>query len=315
MSIKVAYVGLRYSYAKPEDGDSYEHRHIEAGLRSVPNIQTTFIYPDVDDVTDKIRSFVDHGGDVIFHVSFNEAYDLPEEAALYALNKGLNVIDWASDASWRFHNFILPRKHRYSHFITTHNSTIPWYQKNGMKVIKSQWGSSPRYWRDNNAEKKWPVSFLGQKHGIRPQLVYALHSAGVDLHLFGNYWEGFKNWHGNPIEFDEMIKVHHEAKICLNLSNPWHVHTLPQIKGRTFDIPAAAGFQICTPADNLEEYFIDGKEIVIATSLPDLIEKINYYLEHDVEREQIAEAGYKRVITEHSYSNRFKQIFNDLRTS
>ena len=45
-------------------------------------------------------------------------------------------------------------------------------------------------------------------------------------------------------------------------------------------------------------------------SSPDeLVKQVNYYLEHDHEREAMAEAGYRRVRRdEHSYEHRLKEI-------
>jgi len=40
----------------------------------------------------------------------------------------------------------------------------------------------------------------------------------------------------------------------------------------------------------------------------DLKEKIDYYLEHDKEREKIARAGQRRTLRDHTYKNRVKDI-------
>ena len=40
-----------------------------------------------------------------------------------------------------------------------------------------------------------------------------------------------------------------------------------------------------------------------------MIDKIKYYLEHNEERESIAQAGYERTIREHTYEKRFNNIF------
>lgn len=326
--MKVLYAALLYNYGKPEEGNSYEHHNLEAGFRDCAEqgmFEVEYFYPDkimLDNadpndlnrgkqaVHDQLLDRVQNGGfDAIFHVSFNEHIDLPENVLRFAAKRGMVVMQWDCDSSWRFHNFILGRKEWYTHFVTTHSATIPWYEQNGMKVIRSQWGGSPLYVRDENAEKKYDVSFIGQKHGIRPQIVEAINNAGIDLHLFGSYWEGYPRWGGYIKSFSEMLAVFNQSRICLNMSNPWHVGTMPQIKGRHFEIPQAGGFQLATPADDLQRYFTFGEEISIANSVEELCDQIKHYLGHSNERQAIAEAGYQRMQNEHQWSHRFKDIF------
>jgi spore maturation protein CgeB len=259
--------------------------------------------------------------DAVFHVAFNESLDFPESAAKMALKKDIPVIQWDCDASWRFGTWILPRKERVSHFITTHAQTVPWYQKHGMNAIKSQWGGSPLY-KNTAVPPEYDVTFIGQKHGqyngpqgtrfVRAEIVDALMSADIKVDLFGNYWDGYSNWHGYITDFHKMLRVFNSSKICLNLSNPWHVGTMPQIKGRHFEIPQTGGFQLCTPADDLENYFEPDKEIVIVNSIEDMVEKIHYYLEHNDERQAIAQAGNDRMLKDHQWEHRFEQIFKEV---
>ena len=82
-----------------------------------------------------------------------------------------------------------------------------------------------------------------------------------------------------------------------------------QIKGRNFEVPGSGGFLLTADADNLTDYFEDGKEIVIFKDTKDLIEKAKYYLGHENERAAIAEAGYQRSLREHTYEKRFNEMF------
>ncbi len=318
--INILYCGLLYNYGKPEEGFSYEHMNVEAGLydcmqRGILNVSS--IYPDlyinVDEVLSKINKY-----DAIFLVAFNESLDLPESIARLAIKMNKPVIQWDCDSSWRFQNWVLPRKDRVSHFITTHSATIPWYKQNGMKVIKSQWAGSPLY-KPNRDLYQYDATFVGQKHGqmpngkfLRSEIVDAIMTAGIKIDLFGNYWDGYANWHGYAKSFEDIISVFNRSRINLNLSNPWHHGTMPQIKGRHFEVPQCHGFQISTPADDLSSYFENGKEIVIAESVQDLIDKTKYYLEHSNERESIAAAGYKRMLKDHQWHHRFEHIFKEV---
>jgi spore maturation protein CgeB len=37
-----------------------------------------------------------------------------------------------------------------------------------------------------------------------------------------------------------------------------------------------------------------------------------YWLDHEQERQQVADAGYRRVLSEHTYDHRFAAIFEEL---
>ena len=82
-----------------------------------------------------------------------------------------------------------------------------------------------------------------------------------------------------------------------------------QLKGRNFEVPGCRGFLLTDSTDELKNYYEDGKEIIIFKDVKDLISKTKYYLEHEKEREQIAQAGYNRTIKEHTYEKRFEEIF------
>lgn len=137
-------------------------------------------------------------------------------------------------------------------------------------------------------------------------------AAGLKIDLFGNYWDGYERWHGYVKEFKDIVAVFNQTRVNLNLSNPWHHGTMPQIKGRHFEIPQCGAFQLATPADDLSSYFIEDKEIVVARSVPELIEKTRYYLEHATEREAIANAGHERMLKDHQWSHRFEHIFKEI---
>lgn len=41
-----------------------------------------------------------------------------------------------------------------------------------------------------------------------------------------------------------------------------------------------------------------------------MIEKCKYYIKHEKERQQIADNGYGKIVSGHTYDIRFKEIFN-----
>lgn len=62
------------------------------------------------------------------------------------------------------------------------------------------------------------------------------------------------------------------------------------------DIMGAGGFVLSSYCAETAELFEEDKEIVMFKTPEELIEKTDYYLAHDAEREQIARAGYEKVM-------------------
>lgn len=103
----------------------------------------------------------------------------------------------------------------------------------------------------------------------------------------------------------EAFKVYKASKINLNITSK---NITSGLSLRIFDILAAKGFLITNYQPEILELYEPGKELVIYNSVEDLIEKINYYLQHEDERMEIAENGYRKTLRCHDYSLRILEI-------
>ncbi len=117
------------------------------------------------------------------------------------------------------------------------------------------------------------------------------------------------NYRGSMDYWEEMPKVFRESKINLNM-------TIPNIKSgvplRVYDILGAGGFCITNFQAELPMFFENEKHMVWYYNQRDLFEKVDYYLCHDAEREQIARAGYEYVKAHCSYEARINEILDTL---
>ncbi len=66
---------------------------------------------------------------------------------------------------------------------------------------------------------------------------------------------------------------------------------------RCFEIPATKTFMIAPYTEDIAGMYENGKEAVLFHNKEDFVQKINYYLEHDDDRQMIAEAGYERLMS------------------
>jgi hypothetical protein len=104
---------------------------------------------------------------------------------------------------------------------------------------------------------------------------------------------------------EEVGQVYSQSRVIFNTS------IAGDLTMRIFEGTLCGALVISDSAKNgLNELFHVGKEIVLYNN--DFLEKIHFYLAHDNEREQIAVAGQKRALQEHTYHHRVKTIVNYL---
>ena len=111
---------------------------------------------------------------------------------------------------------------------------------------------------------------------------------------------------GGIVSYSEkMPEVFRYSKINLNI-------TLRSIESgmplRALDVMGAGGFLLSNYQTELAENFVDGEELVLFESEEDLLAKVEYYLQHEKERQAIARCGWKKVCEEYSYEKRVAQI-------
>lgn len=77
---------------------------------------------------------------------------------------------------------------------------------------------------------------------------------------------------------------------------------------RILEMMACWGFVLVNYQEDLAKEFEDGKELVMYRSLEEMVEKIRYYLDHEDERQEIARAGYEKVLREYNYAAKLRRI-------
>lgn len=76
------------------------------------------------------------------------------------------------------------------------------------------------------------------------------------------------------------------------------------------DIMAAGGFVLTSYCAETAELFEEDREIVMFRNPEELMEKVDYYLTHDRERRQIAEAGQKKVMRCYTYEKKMRELLD-----
>ena len=171
--------------------------------------------------------------------------------------------------------------------------------------------ASDIFCRFENCTKLYDVSFVGNQHvADRQQWIENLTKAGIDLSLSGGTGSGRR------VHFSKFIEIINQSKINLHFSkNVINGELIDQLKHRVFEVTLCGGFLLCEYVPLIEEFFEVDKEIVCFKTVEEAVEKINYYLTHDEEREKIAQNGYIRANKEYEGLKVIEKLFTKIEKS
>src|SRR3989339_161353 len=346
--MKIIFIASKYDYGKPELGYSYEYYNLYDSLVRMNNKEHDVIFFPFDEIMAK-KGKKEMNNELLDIVSkekpnlcfFFLSKDEIEKGTIKKItSSGVITFNWFADDKWRFENFSKYWAPLFSWISTDQPVRVKDYSKIGYKnVVVGGWACNENIHKYLNLPKIYDVSFVGQSHGDRKNIVEEIKKAGIKIECFG------RGWPNGKISQEEMIKVFNQSKINLNFSKcsggfglkyiagifvnknekgkliindyrSW----LPnfksflargqnEIKGRNFEIPGCRAFLLTGYAKGLEDYYTIGKEIACFYSNKDLIKKIKYYLNNQGGREKIALAGYERTISSYTYEKIFNKIF------
>ena len=171
-------------------------------------------------------------------------------------------------------------------------------------------------------KKKFNITFMGSAQTNKPpeedaraQIINALKRLGI--RVFGASLRGRVDQSIKVSSFSthrEMNKIYNQSKINLNI--PAINSTLPEFtdryhpKNRFYEIPGSGNFMISGYADEFNEQFNNGIHCTYYYDIDDLCSKVEYYLTHEKEREDIALAGYNHALRCHQTIFRFRDMMN-----
>ncbi len=139
-----------------------------------------------------------------------------------------------------------------------------------------------------------------------------IRSAGdsYELAVWGDDgWEGQTgrqgNFCGEAAHEEELTKIYNGSKINLDVNRIYQPEIITM---RVFDVMACGQVVLTEESDALRELFTPGEECVIYTDRADLVEKLDYYLDHDEERREIGRRAREKILAEHTIRRRLDHM-------
>jgi spore maturation protein CgeB len=330
LQMQILYVGMRHEYGNPSRGLSFEETNFRSSLEGMGHTLTVFDFMEHaarDGLTGMREALISLAAevkpDLAFFALFTDQLDVVTIEAVGREGQ-CPTVNWFADDHWRFDDFTRHLAPAFDLAVTTDPDSLARYRMlPDTRVHLSQWACNRYAYGRVTSEMEHEATFVGQPHGDRRKTVAVMGSAGIPVECWGFRWPA------GPIDHADMVRVFASSRVNLNLSNSSPVPGVkaklrrllhfrpppprpPQIKGRNFEVPGCGGFLLTERVPHLERYFELDIEVAVFDGLEDLVERTRYWLEHEEERKVIAEAGYRRVLAEHTYDHRFAAIFGEL---
>jgi spore maturation protein CgeB len=158
------------------------------------------------------------------------------------------------------------------------------------------------------------VMFAGGGDRDRVPYISALIDAGMNLGLYGGYWERYAETklHNRGIaDIATMRLAIHSTKIalCLVRKGNRDGHVM-----RTFEVPAVGACMLTedTP-DHREIFGKEGEAVVYFQTITEMVEKARWLLDRPDERQRLSLAAHKRIVEgHHTYSDRLTSILEEV---
>lgn len=215
-----------------------------------------------------------------------------------------------------------------AHFVYRHHN-IDDFRKCGAKnveLLRSYYIAESNYpveIRQEDQRFVCDVAFAGHyEDDFRVDYLESVMRAGFKMNLFGGGWENARTallpssplhrlYPIAPIIDADYRKALSGAKIALCFFSKLNRDTYTR---RNFEIPATGAFMLSEYSDDLATLFEEGKEAEFFRSKEEMLDKISYFLSHDVERREIASRGRERVMRDcHDVVTRMKQMLESIR--
>ena len=186
--MRILWVAAAHEYGNPALGASFEEMNFRTALEGMGHDVTAFDFLARERTAgrramnvDLLEAANDGGFDLVFFFLHEDQVACETIERIGAA--GTPTLNWFADDHWRFEGFSRRYARVLTWSVTTDPDSVERYEAEGLgdRVLLSQWACN-RYAYDRVADTlEHDVTFVGQPHGDRREVVTAVRAAGLEV--------------------------------------------------------------------------------------------------------------------------------------
>ncbi len=218
---------------------------------------------------------------------------------------------------------------RYFDFVFTIDyAALDYYLKNGHQhAYQLPLATEPKIFKPNQVETKYSsdICIVGFPYPDRVKYIQQLlQNTKYKILAVGKWrqklYRSIQNRnlriHEGWVEPAIVANYYNGTKIVLNTHRPFNLKQNQNrlgivgksINNKTFDAASCGAFQLIEFKEDLPNHFIEEDEMVSFHNYQELVEKIDFYMNNEVERVRIANNARERVLKDHTFEHRLRKM-------
>jgi hypothetical protein len=177
------------------------------------------------------------------------------------------------------------------------------------------WGADPEFFAPQPVAKEMDVFFYGYGTKFRADWVDAMISepsrelADVDFAVGGRDFHDLGRARTiGDVTFNAFARTISSAHVNLCITRKPHATVHASSSCRPFELASAGAAIVSNPYDGLERWFEPGSELLVATSKAEAVAAYRQLLDDPAQAEEMGRRARERVLDEHTYRHRARQI-------
>lgn len=245
--------------------------------------------------------------------------------------RGFKTAVWFTDDPY-YTDWTISIAPRYDYVFTLELNCLPFYRKLGCKnVYYLPFAVNPGAFHPKHVPTSYQsdICFIGTAFWNRVKLIDQLAPILMNrkVVIAGWWWDRLQNYSnlssqiklGDWMSPEDTASYYNGAKIVINLHRSIDDDTINvnsrkiealSVNPRTFEISGCATLQLSDIRQDIDNLYNAGTEIATYVTDKDLVEKIDYYLTHEEERQRVALGGLMRTRRDHTYQKRLSSMLS-----